>query len=98
MPPPEEIMKDNDANMDGKITREEAANDPTGEPSTCLIRKATASSPWKNSRTPNRPAEPLVMSRGAIMTTAQSGKWRNTILAGLANYIDAGSIVAGPQR
>ena len=22
-------------------------------------------------------------------------KWRNTILAGLANYIDAGSIVAG---
>jgi MFS transporter, SP family, inositol transporter len=29
------------------------------------------------------------------MSTAQSGKWRNTILAGLANYIDAGSIVAG---
>jgi inositol transporter-like SP family MFS transporter len=29
------------------------------------------------------------------MTTAQPGKWRNTILAGLANYIDAGSIVAG---
>ncbi len=22
--------------------------------------------------------------------------WKNTILAGLANYIDAGSIVAGP--
>lgn len=31
------------------------------------------------------------------MTTAASDKedWRNTILAGLANYIDAGSIVAG---
>jgi MFS transporter, SP family, inositol transporter len=31
------------------------------------------------------------------MTTAttQSESWRNTILAGLANYIDAGSIVAG---
>ncbi len=28
MPPPEEIMKDNDANMDGKITREEAAKTP----------------------------------------------------------------------
>jgi inositol transporter-like SP family MFS transporter len=31
------------------------------------------------------------------MSTAASGRenWRNTILAGLANYIDAGSIVAG---
>jgi MFS transporter, SP family, inositol transporter len=29
------------------------------------------------------------------MSSAQPGKWRNTILAGLANYIDAGSIVAG---
>jgi inositol transporter-like SP family MFS transporter len=29
------------------------------------------------------------------MTTATAGHWRNTILAGLANYIDAGSIVAG---
>jgi MFS transporter, SP family, inositol transporter len=29
------------------------------------------------------------------MTIAAPGKWRNTILAGLANYIDAGSIVAG---
>jgi Ca2+-binding EF-hand superfamily protein len=28
MPPPEEIMKDNDANKDGKITREEAAATP----------------------------------------------------------------------
>lgn len=27
--------------------------------------------------------------------TTQEGSWRNTILAGLANYIDAGSIVAG---
>ena len=25
----------------------------------------------------------------------QSADWKNTILAGLANYIDAGSIVAG---
>jgi inositol transporter-like SP family MFS transporter len=34
---------------------------------------------------------------GAIMTTAEAGKhnWRDTILAGLANYIDAGSIVSG---
>jgi len=29
------------------------------------------------------------------MTTTQQGSWRNTILAGLANYIDSGSIVAG---
>jgi inositol transporter-like SP family MFS transporter len=29
------------------------------------------------------------------MTSATAGHWRNTILAGLANYIDAGSIVAG---
>ena len=29
------------------------------------------------------------------MSAEQSGNWRNTILAGLANYIDAGSIVAG---
>ena len=31
------------------------------------------------------------------MTTGGSatGSWRDTILAGLANYIDAGSIVAG---
>ena len=29
------------------------------------------------------------------MTAAPDHKWRNTILAGLANYIDAGSIVAG---
>lgn len=29
------------------------------------------------------------------MSTAPDHKWRNTILAGLANYIDAGSIVAG---
>jgi inositol transporter-like SP family MFS transporter len=29
------------------------------------------------------------------VTTATPGHWRNTILAGLANYIDAGSIVAG---
>ena len=31
------------------------------------------------------------------MSTAATGKgsWRDTILAGLANYIDAGSIVAG---
>jgi MFS transporter, SP family, inositol transporter len=31
------------------------------------------------------------------MTTAaaQKDNWRDTILAGLANYIDAGSIVAG---
>ena len=29
------------------------------------------------------------------MASAQSGNWRDTILAGLANYIDAGSIVAG---
>ncbi|HEY6816779.1 MAG TPA: MFS transporter [Croceibacterium sp.] len=29
------------------------------------------------------------------MNAAQDHKWRNTILAGLANYIDAGSIVAG---
>jgi inositol transporter-like SP family MFS transporter len=29
------------------------------------------------------------------VSAAQSHKWRNTILAGLANYIDAGSIVAG---
>jgi inositol transporter-like SP family MFS transporter len=27
--------------------------------------------------------------------TAEAGSWKNTILAGLANYIDAGSIVAG---
>ncbi len=27
--------------------------------------------------------------------TADAGSWKNTILAGLANYIDAGSIVAG---
>ena len=26
---------------------------------------------------------------------AQKDNWRDTILAGLANYIDAGSIVAG---
>ena len=29
------------------------------------------------------------------MSTVQDHSWRNTILAGLANYIDAGSIVAG---
>ncbi|TGX55191.1 MFS transporter [Sphingomonas gei] len=29
------------------------------------------------------------------MSDTQDHKWRNTILAGLANYIDAGSIVAG---
>ena len=29
------------------------------------------------------------------MSEAQDHKWRDTILAGLANYIDAGSIVAG---
>ncbi len=29
------------------------------------------------------------------MSTAQDHQWRNTVLAGLANYIDAGSIVAG---
>lgn len=29
------------------------------------------------------------------MSDSQDHKWRNTILAGLANYIDAGSIVAG---
>ena len=29
------------------------------------------------------------------MSAAADHKWRNTILAGLANYIDAGSIVAG---
>lgn len=29
------------------------------------------------------------------MTAGGGGNWRNTILAGLANYIDAGSIVAG---
>ena len=29
------------------------------------------------------------------MSTAPEHRWRNTILAGLANYIDAGSIVAG---
>jgi inositol transporter-like SP family MFS transporter len=29
------------------------------------------------------------------MSTAAGGGWKNTILAGLANYIDAGSIVAG---
>jgi len=29
------------------------------------------------------------------MTTTTKGSWRDTILAGLANYIDAGSIVAG---
>jgi inositol transporter-like SP family MFS transporter len=29
------------------------------------------------------------------MGDTESGRWRNTILAGLANYIDAGSIVAG---
>jgi MFS transporter, SP family, inositol transporter len=30
-----------------------------------------------------------------MSSTSEQGKWRNTILAGLANYIDAGSIVAG---
>src|SRR3989442_2410391 len=29
------------------------------------------------------------------MSASEHGGWRNTILAGLANYIDAGSIVAG---
>src|SRR5437764_3933173 len=29
------------------------------------------------------------------MSEDQTDKWRNTILAGLANYIDAGSIVTG---
>ena len=29
------------------------------------------------------------------MSDTRDHKWRNTILAGLANYIDAGSIVAG---
>ena len=29
------------------------------------------------------------------MSASPDHKWRNTILAGLANYIDAGSIVAG---
>ena len=33
--------------------------------------------------------------RGAHSETATAEDWRNTILAGLANYIDAGSIVAG---
>ena len=28
-------------------------------------------------------------------TSEEMGEWKNTILAGLANYIDAGSIVAG---
>ena len=35
------------------------------------------------------------MSEGAALGAASEHKWRNTILAGLANYIDAGSIVAG---
>jgi MFS transporter, SP family, inositol transporter len=37
------------------------------------------------------------ISGDTIMTTAASDRedWKNTILAGLANYIDAGSIVAG---
>src|SRR6266496_1445495 len=29
------------------------------------------------------------------MSASEHGGWQNTILAGLANYIDAGSIVAG---
>ena len=33
--------------------------------------------------------------RGAHSETATAEDWKNTILAGLANYIDAGSIVAG---
>ena len=30
-----------------------------------------------------------------MSTTTEKESWRDTILAGLANYIDAGSIVAG---
>ncbi len=33
--------------------------------------------------------------RGVQVTAEKKENWRNTILAGLANYIDAGSIVAG---
>jgi inositol transporter-like SP family MFS transporter len=53
------------------------------------IKIAPARHSWNNNELINRGRG------GEYMSTAQSGKWRNTILAGLANYIDAGSIVAG---
>jgi len=43
------------------------------------------------SATTNPPTPPP----GAITDLAETDNWRNTILAGLANYIDGGSIVAG---
>jgi MFS transporter, SP family, inositol transporter len=36
-----------------------------------------------------------MLRRGPIQPSPTSADWRNTILAGLANYIDAGSIVSG---
>ena len=36
-----------------------------------------------------------MMARGTDTAEVQDHRWRDTILAGLANYIDAGSIVAG---
>jgi MFS transporter, SP family, inositol transporter len=39
-------------------------------------------------------AEAVLNERKAI-TATRAEEWKNTILAGLANYIDAGSIVSG---
>src|SRR5690242_603237 len=48
---------------------------------------------FENSATPG-PARAAPSERNAGSTTTRQ-EWRNTILAGLANYIDAGSIVSG---
>src|SRR5256885_16883493 len=40
-------------------------------------------------------ADELGLSAGASCAVGTAQDWKNTILAGLANYIDAGSIVAG---
>src|SRR3954452_14618108 len=40
-------------------------------------------------------ADELGLGAGASRAGATAQDWKNTILAGLANYIDAGSIVAG---
>jgi inositol transporter-like SP family MFS transporter len=46
-------------------------------------------------REPIMNADELGLRAGASRAAATGQDWKNTILAGLANYIDAGSIVAG---
>src|SRR6478735_2089946 len=71
--------------------------------STIFSRPSPASSPVsaRTSSAPCSGAMPIASTgsgwifEGGSVTAVQDHKWRNTILAGLANYIDAGSIVAG---